>query len=148
MVLAGSMPRRDSPAPCRARCPRSRRCLPGCGGQHVQVGDDEEALVLVLQAHAVAQAAHVVAQVQPAGGPVAGQDAFSGRSSFFSEIGGRKQGNKQIRLMAHSLVSLFPVPSFLVLFPCLLIYLSTNQKRPIPSILPGTRRQTSRYHPA
>ena len=47
------------------------------GGQHVQVGDDEVALVFVLQAHAVAQAAHVMPQVQPAGGTVAGEDAFS-----------------------------------------------------------------------
>jgi len=30
-------------------------------GQHVQVGDDKVALVLVLQAHAVDQAAHVMA---------------------------------------------------------------------------------------
>ncbi len=34
------------------------------------------ALVLVLQAHAIAQAAHVVPQVQAAGRPVAGENAF------------------------------------------------------------------------
>ena len=49
----------------------------------MQVGDDEEALVLVLQAHTVAQAAHVVAQVQLAGGTVAGEYA---RSSAFREM--------------------------------------------------------------
>ena len=48
------------------------------GGQHVQVGDDEIALVLMLQAHAVAQAAHVVPQVQAAGRPVAGENALFG----------------------------------------------------------------------
>ena len=45
------------------------------GGEHVPVGDEEEALVLVLQLHPVAQRAVVVAEVQPAGGAHAGQHA-------------------------------------------------------------------------
>ncbi len=46
------------------------------GGEHVQVGHEEEALVFVLQGKAMAKAAHVVAQVQFACGAVAGEDTF------------------------------------------------------------------------
>ena len=42
-------------------------------GQHVPVGDEEEALVLVLQLDPVAQRAVVVAEVQRPGGPHAGE---------------------------------------------------------------------------
>jgi len=34
------------------------------GGERVQIGDDEKALVLVLPPHAIFQTAHVVTQVQ------------------------------------------------------------------------------------
>jgi len=44
------------------------------GREHVPVGHEEETLVLVLQFHPVAQRAVIVAEVQPAGGPHAGQD--------------------------------------------------------------------------
>jgi hypothetical protein len=43
----------------------------------VQVGDQEEALVLVLQRQPMPVAADVVPQVQLARRPVAGQDAFA-----------------------------------------------------------------------
>ena len=43
----------------------------GARGQRVQIGDDEEGVVLVLQRDAGDQAANVEAQVQPAGGPIA-----------------------------------------------------------------------------
>ena len=45
--------------------------LLGLGGERVQVGDDEEALVLVLQSDAVAEGADVVAEVELAGGAIA-----------------------------------------------------------------------------
>ena len=54
------------------------------GGQHVQVGDQEEALVLVLQRQPVAVAADIVAEMQLAGRPVAGQDAFAFGQSWIS----------------------------------------------------------------
>src|SRR5262249_30181360 len=47
----------------------------GPRGQGMQIGNDEEGVVLVLQLDAVDQAADVVAQVQPASGPVAGEQA-------------------------------------------------------------------------
>ena len=45
------------------------------GGQRVPVGDEEEALVVILQAHPIAQRPHVVAEVQFAGGSHAAQNA-------------------------------------------------------------------------
>ncbi len=45
------------------------------GGQRVPVGDEEEAVVLVLQVDPVAQGADVVAEVQLAGGSHAAQHA-------------------------------------------------------------------------
>ena len=48
------------------------------GGQRVPVGDEEIALVLVLQLDPVVQRAHVVAQVQLAGGAHAAQNARAG----------------------------------------------------------------------
>jgi hypothetical protein len=45
------------------------------GRQHVQVGDDEETLELVLQAHPVLQATDVVPKMHATGGPVAGENA-------------------------------------------------------------------------
>src|SRR6184192_2023604 len=56
-----------------------RRRLVVAGGEHVPVGDEEEAVVLVLQLDPVAQRAVVVAEVQPTGGPHAGEDAPRGR---------------------------------------------------------------------
>ena len=50
--------------------------LVGPGGEGVLVGDDEEAVVLVLQGQAVLDAADVVAKVEFAGGRVAGEDAL------------------------------------------------------------------------
>ena len=44
------------------------------GGQRVPVGDEEEAIVLVLQLDPVIQRAHEVSQVQLAGGAHAAQD--------------------------------------------------------------------------
>ena len=44
-------------------------------GEGVQVGDDEEAVVFVLQAYPVLQRTVVVAEVQGAGGAHAGQDS-------------------------------------------------------------------------
>ncbi len=46
------------------------------GGQRVPVGDEEEALVLVLQPHPVLEHAVVVTEVQAAGRPHARQDAL------------------------------------------------------------------------
>src|SRR6266480_2975844 len=51
------------------------RGLVVAGRQHVPVGDEEEALVLVLKLHPVAQRAVIVAEMQPPGGPHAGQHA-------------------------------------------------------------------------
>ena len=49
------------------------------GGQRVQIGDEEVALVLVLQLDPVGQGAHVVAQMQLACGAHAAQNARAGR---------------------------------------------------------------------
>ena len=49
--------------------------LLGTGGKGMHVGDDEEALVAVLQLDTVLDAAHVMPDVQRSGGPVAGEDA-------------------------------------------------------------------------
>ncbi len=57
------------------------------GREHVPVGHEEEALVLVLQLHPVAQRAVVVAEVQPPGGPHAGQDAPRRRRRTHVTIG-------------------------------------------------------------
>src|SRR5437762_930884 len=51
------------------------RGLVVAGREHVPVGHEEEALVLVLQLHPVAQRAVIVAEVQPPGGSHARQDA-------------------------------------------------------------------------
>ncbi len=45
------------------------------GGQRVKIGNEEEAVVLILQLHPVVQGAHVVAQVQLAGGSHAAENA-------------------------------------------------------------------------
>src|SRR5580704_6347065 len=45
------------------------------GGEGVVVGDEEVALVLVLELDPVVEGAHVVAEVQAAGGTHAGEDA-------------------------------------------------------------------------
>ena len=54
---------------------RQARGVLVAGGQHVPVGDEEEALVAVLQLHPVAQRAVVVAEVQPPGRPHAREHA-------------------------------------------------------------------------
>lgn len=48
------------------------------GGEHVQVGDNEEALVALLERYAVGKRTDIVAEVELAGGAVAGEDARSG----------------------------------------------------------------------
>jgi hypothetical protein len=48
-------------------------------GQRVPVGDEEVALVLVLQLDPVGQGAHVVAQVELAGGTHSAQNTRTGR---------------------------------------------------------------------
>ncbi len=53
-------------------------------GQHVQVGDEEEALIFVLKGEPVLMAANVVPQMQLAGGPIAGEDSFAGSLSVIS----------------------------------------------------------------
>ena len=60
--------------------------LVGLGGEHVQVRDQEETFVLVLELEPVAVAAHKVAQVQLAGGPVAGQNALACCSWLLSSL--------------------------------------------------------------
>ena len=45
------------------------------GGQHVQVRNDQKCLILVLQAGAIFERAHVVAEMQFAGRPIACQDS-------------------------------------------------------------------------
>ena len=50
----------------------------GAGGESVLVGDDEIAIILVLEGEAVFDAADVVAEVEAAGGGVAGEDALAG----------------------------------------------------------------------
>jgi hypothetical protein len=47
------------------------------GGQHVQIGDDEQAIVFVLQAHPILQGAYVMPQVKLACWPVTCQNPFS-----------------------------------------------------------------------
>ena len=61
------------------RVGRNARGVGVVGGQRVQVGDEEVALVLVLQLDPVGQRAHVVAQVQLAGGAHAAEHARAGR---------------------------------------------------------------------
>src|SRR5579872_3834601 len=94
--------------------------LPGVivpGGEHVPVGDEEETLVLVLQLHPVAQRAVVVAEVQPAGGPHAGDDAPGRRGRAHvpprSDAAGDDAGNARrgtrgpwltVRIIAHAKV--------------------------------------------
>jgi len=46
-------------------------------GQGLQIGDEHERLVLVLQGHAIAERADVVAEVQRSGGLVSGEDGAS-----------------------------------------------------------------------
>ena len=45
------------------------------GGERVDVGDEEVAVVVLLQVHPVFEGAHVVAEVESAGGPHAAEDA-------------------------------------------------------------------------
>jgi hypothetical protein len=47
------------------------------GREHVQIGNDEVALVFVLQAHPIAQATHIMAQVHAPGRAVACQHSFA-----------------------------------------------------------------------
>lgn len=51
------------------------------GGEGVDVGDEEEALVLVLQANPVVEGAHVVAEVKFACGAHAAEDALTAQRS-------------------------------------------------------------------
>ena len=51
--------------------------LLGLGGEGVEVGDDEEALVLVLQSDAVGEGTDVMAEVEFAGRAIAREDAFA-----------------------------------------------------------------------
>ena len=51
--------------------------LVGAGRERVLVGDEEVAVVLVLQRQPVLDAADVVAEVQLSGGRVAGEDVVS-----------------------------------------------------------------------
>ncbi len=51
------------------------------GGQRVPIGDKEKAVILVLQAHPIAQCPDVIAEVQLSGGSHAAQDA-----AFFDGI--------------------------------------------------------------
>ena len=55
------------------------------GGEGVEIGDEEEAVVLVLELDPVEEGAHVVAEVELAGGAHAGQDAgaLGGRGGWF-----------------------------------------------------------------
>ena len=55
--------------------------------QHMQVGDDEERLVLVLQAHPVLDAADVVPEVQLAGGPVPGEHPLARGGGLAGHVG-------------------------------------------------------------
>jgi len=50
----------------------------GAGGEGMLVGDDEIAIILVLESEAVFEAADVVTEVESAGGGVAGEDARAG----------------------------------------------------------------------
>nr|GEU28206.1 hypothetical protein [Tanacetum cinerariifolium] len=69
-------------------------------GQRLRVGQHDELLVIVLVGHAVAQAAHVMAEVQRAGGTVAGQDHGGARGGL-GGIDGRSGGNNlgRVRLV-------------------------------------------------
>ena len=109
--------------------------LLGLGGEGVEVGDDEEALVLVLEADAVREAADVVAEVELAGGAVAREYAFSVAHDVSPEWG-RKQGNKEtgkqgVKTRKRALlVSLLPVSY-------LLVYRSQSTKTPRPAHCQG-----------
>src|SRR5262249_49612600 len=59
---------------------RQLRGVVVAGGQHVPVGNEEEALVFVLKRHPVLQRAVVVTQRQPAGGSHAREHARAGSS--------------------------------------------------------------------
>src|SRR5262245_65998763 len=63
------------------------------GGEHVPVGDEEEALVLILQLDPVTQRAMPVAEVQRAGRTHAGKDAP------------RRRGRTHVRAMAEWLTA-------------------------------------------
>ena len=56
------------------------------GGQGVPVGDKEITFILALQTHPVVERAHVVAQVQLAGGTHAAQHALGQRVSTFNGL--------------------------------------------------------------
>ncbi len=51
--------------------------LSGFGRQHVQIGDQEEALELILKLQAVAMAANEVTQMQFSCGPISGKNSLS-----------------------------------------------------------------------
>ena len=51
------------------------------GGQGVEVGDEEVAVVVLLQVHPVVEGAHVVAEVQSAGGAHAGENTGARRGT-------------------------------------------------------------------
>ena len=57
------------------RIGRDLRCVGVVGGQRMQVGDEEVALVLVLKLDPVGEGAHVIAQVELASGAHAAEDA-------------------------------------------------------------------------
>ena len=69
-------PRPGSRAPPRATLSRTFCGVVEVVGQRLHVGQQDVAVVFVLQAHAVGQRADVVPQVQRAGRPVAGQYSF------------------------------------------------------------------------
>ena len=71
------------------------------GRQHVKVGDDEEAFVLFLECEAVLQAADVVAEMQFAGGTVAGEDSSLGCHGLLPRV----QGLVRRVIRAHCSVS-------------------------------------------
>ena len=48
------------------------------GGEGMEVGDEEEAVVILLQANPVVEGSHVVAEMEAAGGAHAGEDAREG----------------------------------------------------------------------
>jgi hypothetical protein len=55
-------------------------------GQGLQIGDEDEGVVLMLQAHSVAERADVVAEMQRSGGPVSGEDGACHGSAPFRLI--------------------------------------------------------------
>ena len=86
VLLFGSMPTASQSVATSITLWRISAGLVGAGGERVLVGDEEVAVVLVLQRQPVLDAADVVAEVELPGGRVAGEDARLGHGLILTLV--------------------------------------------------------------